>query len=56
MIDGHLDRQEFVALLVRKDEVVAAVGCQREDRTARLADRMRRPLPREEAMAILRAL
>lgn len=54
-LDGSLGDQTFVALLLAKDLVVGVVACQRERATAVLAQRLRQPLDRAEALDILRA-
>ena len=53
VVDGDLDQQEFVALLVKDGEVVGVVACERERATARLIERMRAPLPLDEARSLL---
>jgi NADPH-dependent 2,4-dienoyl-CoA reductase/sulfur reductase-like enzyme len=55
VIEGDLDRQTFVALLVRRGLVAAAVACGRERATAILAERLRTPLPADAALRIVRA-
>ena len=44
VIDGDLDQQRFVALMVKQGEIVGVVACDREQATARLIVRMRNPL------------
>ncbi|WP_213880836.1 FAD-dependent oxidoreductase [Pseudomonas sp. dw_358] len=52
-IDGDLDGFTFVALLINQEAVVAVVACQRQALMALLAERMRRPLSRTEALALV---
>ncbi len=54
-LDGSLGDQTFVALLLAEDRVVGVVACQRERATAILAQRMRQPLGRAEALDIVQA-
>ena len=54
MIDGELDRQEFVALYVKDDKVVAVLACEREAQTARLMDAMGRGLSLAQALRIVK--
>jgi NADPH-dependent 2,4-dienoyl-CoA reductase/sulfur reductase-like enzyme/nitrite reductase/ring-hydroxylating ferredoxin subunit len=54
VIDGELDRQEFIALYVKDDQVVAVLACEREAQTARLIDAMGRGLSRTEALKLVR--
>ncbi len=55
VIEGDLDRQDFVALLVQGGAVGAVVACGRERETAILAEHMRTPLPTSTALHIIRA-
>lgn len=52
-IDGDLSSFEFVALLIAQGQVKAVVACQRESLMALLAERMRRPLSRAEALNLI---
>ncbi len=54
-VDGDLERQDFLALQIRKGHVVGAIACQRERATAILIDRMREPLPVQEALDVIHA-
>ena len=49
---GDVDKQEFAALFLKGERVVAVVACQRQSYTAALAERMRAPLMREEALQL----
>jgi hypothetical protein len=53
VIDGELERQQFVALYVKDGKVVAVLACEREAQTARLIDAMSHELSREAALEIL---
>ena len=55
VVDGEIERQNFVALLLRRQQVAAVVGCGRQRTTAALTERMREPLPVEEALTIIEA-
>ncbi|MFM0736074.1 FAD-dependent oxidoreductase [Paraburkholderia xenovorans] len=52
-IDGDLDQQQFVALYVKDDRVVAVLACEREAQTARLIDAMGSGLSRARALDIV---
>jgi NADPH-dependent 2,4-dienoyl-CoA reductase/sulfur reductase-like enzyme/nitrite reductase/ring-hydroxylating ferredoxin subunit len=54
VIDGDPDRQEFVALYVKDDKVVAVLACEREAHTARLIDAMGGGLSCADALKIVR--
>ncbi|WPO97739.1 FAD-dependent oxidoreductase [Pseudomonas sp. HR96] len=54
-IDGDLQGFNFAALLLDNDQVKAVVACQRPRLTALLAERLRRPLDRSEALALIAA-
>jgi NAD(P)H-nitrite reductase large subunit/nitrite reductase/ring-hydroxylating ferredoxin subunit len=54
VIDGNLDRQEFVALYVKDNKVVAVLACEREAQTARLIDAMGRGLSLAQAEEIVK--
>jgi NADPH-dependent 2,4-dienoyl-CoA reductase/sulfur reductase-like enzyme/nitrite reductase/ring-hydroxylating ferredoxin subunit len=54
-VDGHLERQDFVALQIRHGHVVGVIACQRERATAILIDRMRKPLSAQEALGLIHA-
>lgn len=53
VIDGDLDAGRFVALLVQDNQVAAVVACGRERETAALIERLRAPLPLDEATRML---
>jgi NADPH-dependent 2,4-dienoyl-CoA reductase/sulfur reductase-like enzyme/nitrite reductase/ring-hydroxylating ferredoxin subunit len=53
VVEGEIERQNFVALLLRQKKVAAVVACGRQRTTAALAERMREPLPVEEALRII---
>ncbi|MET0401301.1 MAG: FAD-dependent oxidoreductase, partial [Cystobacter sp.] len=52
-IDGDLEGLSFVALLIKDGQVAAAIACDRERATAALLERMRAPVPVEEALALI---
>jgi NADPH-dependent 2,4-dienoyl-CoA reductase/sulfur reductase-like enzyme len=52
VIDGDLERQTFIAYLLREGKVAAVVACEREDATARLAEAMRDTLSLDEARRV----
>ncbi|KTT33470.1 pyridine nucleotide-disulfide oxidoreductase [Pseudomonas oryzihabitans] len=54
-LDGSLGDQTFVALLLAEELVVGVVACQRQRATAILAQRLRQPLGRAEALDIVQA-
>ena len=54
-IDGDLDSQNFVALQIKGGKVAGVIACQRERLTAILIDRLRDPLPANEAIALLQS-
>ncbi|MGF6770860.1 NADPH-dependent 2,4-dienoyl-CoA reductase/sulfur reductase-like enzyme/nitrite reductase/ring-hydroxylating ferredoxin subunit [Paraburkholderia sp. GAS199] len=54
VIDGDLDRQQFVALYVKDDKVVAALACEREAQTARLIEAMKDGLNVARALEIVK--
>jgi NADPH-dependent 2,4-dienoyl-CoA reductase/sulfur reductase-like enzyme/nitrite reductase/ring-hydroxylating ferredoxin subunit len=54
-IDGDLDSQDFIALQIKQGNVVGVIACQRERTTAVLIARMRRKLPQDEALSLMRA-
>ncbi len=54
-IDGEVERQVFLALQIMQGHVVGVIACQRERETAILIDRMRKPLPVQEALDLIRA-
>ncbi len=54
VIEGDLTNLHFVALLCTDGAVNGVVACQREAATALLAERMRQPLSKEEALALIR--
>ncbi|SIT47301.1 NAD(P)H-nitrite reductase [Paraburkholderia ribeironis] len=57
VIDGDLERQQFVALYLQEAKVVAVLACEHEAHTARLIDAMGhamdRGLSRDEALRII---
>jgi len=55
VVDGDTGEHAFVALLVKEGRVVGALGCQRERATAFLSERMRAPLPADEALRLVRS-
>jgi NADPH-dependent 2,4-dienoyl-CoA reductase/sulfur reductase-like enzyme len=48
-IIGDVGRLNFIALLCRRDEVVAVVSCERDEETALLAELMRKPISSKQA-------
>lgn len=54
VIEGDLVHLRFVALLCNDDQVVGVVACQQEAVTALLAERMRQPLSKAQALALIR--
>jgi NADPH-dependent 2,4-dienoyl-CoA reductase/sulfur reductase-like enzyme len=55
VVDGEIERQNFVALLLRRKQIAAVVACGRQRTTAALAEQMRKPLLVEEALRIIEA-
>ncbi len=55
IIEGTLDEQDFVALLVAGGRVAAIVACQRERATCLLLERMRAGLTAEDARSVIRS-
>ncbi|WP_144109441.1 FAD-dependent oxidoreductase [Paraburkholderia sp. BCC1886] len=53
VVDGDMDQQQFVALYVKDDKVVAVLACEREALTARLIDAMGGGLSRADALALV---
>ena len=53
VIDGELDRQQFVALYLQDGKVAAVLACEREALTARLIDAMGRGLSRVDALEMI---
>jgi NADPH-dependent 2,4-dienoyl-CoA reductase/sulfur reductase-like enzyme/nitrite reductase/ring-hydroxylating ferredoxin subunit len=53
VIDGELERQQFVALYVKDGSVAAVLACEREAQTARLIDAMGRGLSRAAALELI---
>lgn len=53
VILGSLEALEFIALYVRDDHVIVALGCEKEAPMAWLAERMRDPLPVDDAKSML---
>jgi NADPH-dependent 2,4-dienoyl-CoA reductase/sulfur reductase-like enzyme/nitrite reductase/ring-hydroxylating ferredoxin subunit len=56
VIEGDLDRQNFVALLLQRKRVAAVVASGRERLTAVLAEKMRKLLYVEEALRIIESM
>ena len=56
LIFGDVDQQEFVSLLLQGERVAAVVACERQRLTAVLAERMRAPLMRAEAIGLIESL
>jgi NADPH-dependent 2,4-dienoyl-CoA reductase/sulfur reductase-like enzyme len=56
LIFGDVDKQEFVSLLLQGERVAAVIACERQRLTAVLAERMRAPLTRAEAIRIIESL
>ncbi len=55
VVDGDTEEHRFVAFLVSMGLVVGVLGCQRERATAILAERLRMPLPADEALRLVRS-
>ncbi|WP_434382009.1 FAD-dependent oxidoreductase [Melittangium boletus] len=53
---GDLEGLRFVVLLVKEGHVAAAIACDRERATAGLLERMRSPVPVDEALHLLQSL
>ncbi|MGH8420268.1 MAG: FAD-dependent oxidoreductase [Pseudomonas sp.] len=53
---GEPERFEFLALLCKHDVVAAVVGCQRERAMALLAERMKQPLSKDEALMLIKQM
>jgi NADPH-dependent 2,4-dienoyl-CoA reductase/sulfur reductase-like enzyme len=53
---GDVDNHDFVALFLQRERVAAVVACQRQRLTAALAERMRLPLTRDEALRMAQAI
>lgn len=52
VVDGELDKQAFVALYLKDEQVVAVLACEREAATARLIDAMQSGLSRADALKL----
>jgi NADPH-dependent 2,4-dienoyl-CoA reductase/sulfur reductase-like enzyme/nitrite reductase/ring-hydroxylating ferredoxin subunit len=55
VVCGDVERHDFVALFLQDERVAAVVACERQRLTAALAERMRTPLTRDEAMGLVNA-
>ena len=55
VIEGSLEEQDFVALLVDGGSVAGILACQRERATCKLLHRMRDGLRADDALAVIRA-
>ncbi len=55
VVEGSLDEQDFVALLVDRGRVAGILACQRERATCLLLHRMRSGVGANEALAVIRA-
>jgi NADPH-dependent 2,4-dienoyl-CoA reductase/sulfur reductase-like enzyme/nitrite reductase/ring-hydroxylating ferredoxin subunit len=53
---GEPETFEFLALLCKEGKVRAVVGCQREREVAMLAERMKQPLFKDEALMLIEAM
>lgn len=53
VVDGELERQQFVALYLKDGMVAAVLACEREADTARLIDAMAQGLSHAQALAML---
>jgi NADPH-dependent 2,4-dienoyl-CoA reductase/sulfur reductase-like enzyme len=56
LVFGDIKKQAFVSLLLQGERVAAVVACERQRLTAVLAERMRNPLMRSEAIQIIQSL
>jgi NADPH-dependent 2,4-dienoyl-CoA reductase/sulfur reductase-like enzyme/nitrite reductase/ring-hydroxylating ferredoxin subunit len=56
LVFGDIEKQDFVSLLLQGGRVAAVVACERQRLTAVLAERMRNPLMRSEAIRMIDAL
>ena len=56
IVVGDVEGQNFVAFFLEAERVVAVVACQRQRLTAALAERMRAPLTRDQALALAQVL
>ncbi|AXE96499.1 MULTISPECIES: FAD-dependent oxidoreductase [Paraburkholderia] len=56
VIDGELERQQFVALYVKDGKVVAVLACERQAHTARLIDAMRGGVSCADALALVQSV
>ena len=55
-IIGDARRLNFIALLSRRDKLIALVSCNRDEETALLAELMRKPLSAEQARAAIQSI
>lgn len=55
IIEGKLDEQDFVALLVASGRVAGVLACQREHAACVVIDRMRAGISADDALAVIRA-
>lgn len=53
---GDVGRLNFIALLSRRDEVVAVVSCDRDEETALLAELMRKPISSKQARRAIHSI
>lgn len=53
-VEGDVQRHDFVALLCAGDHVEAVIACEHQQTVAQLSQRMRQPLGKAEALAIIR--
>ena len=53
VIEGNLAHLRFVALLCNDNQVIGVVACQQEAVTALLAERLRQPLSKAQALALI---
>jgi apoptosis-inducing factor 3 len=55
-ITGDVRRLNFIALLSRRDEVIAVVSCDRDEETALLAELMRKPISSKQARKAIQSI
>jgi hypothetical protein len=53
---GDVRRLNFIALLSRRDEVIAVVSCDRDEETALLAKLMRKPISSTQARKAIHSI
>ena len=56
VVCGDIAKQQFAALFLQGERVAAVVACERQRLTAALAERMRAPLMRKEALKMIEEL